>query len=322
MTLLFEKTLEQSTPFKTSLLCEEEQIEEAEDNDDVNDFVFEALTAFAQAVDDEVLEKSSEYNLEGTLDDFCSWQEFDEDTIDLLKGCLVAVSKEAFGEGTDEDIRSTLRILRTTPATTYTTPNKSGLQPLPGETGARAFFKQLRVAKHADSYGNDDVFQAKDVKVFDRAKFRYGNPYADFNNQKSTQTALKSPTLNVTMKEAFCAVDSVGMNIKTQWRVLNKLTGNYITKQFDRTQAEELASDLNAEYRRVLLGEIETPSSSLQEGYTLPSLPIQESLKQPLNPRYLQAIEFWFVQDHGRQPAPIKSSEHRRIRFQSRTIVD
>ena len=29
--------------------------------------------------------------------------------------------------------------------------------------------------------GNDDVFRAKDVKVFDRVNHHYGHPYTDFN---------------------------------------------------------------------------------------------------------------------------------------------
>lgn len=262
----------------------QEDVEQIEEEDE-DDLVTSILTNFACMLsEDEVDDPTND--LEGTFDEWCmSTGELSESDTELLKQVLSEVAREAYGKANDENIRGVLRILKTTPATSYTTPNQSGLQPLPGETGVRAFLKQLRVAKHADAFGNDDVFQAKDVNVFHRAKHRYGHPYTDFNNQRSTQTALKNPTLNVhsEAEEPFTAIDSVGLGINVHYRVLNTLTGEYLTKKIDKRQAESVASDLNSEYRRVLLGEIETP---LQEEYTLPALPIQESLRQPLNPAY------------------------------------
>jgi hypothetical protein len=100
---------------------------------------------------------------------------------------------------------------------------------LAGEQGVKEFLKKLIVHKMGEPYGNDDAFSAKDVKPYDRAANRHGHPYADYNNQRPTQRGLANPTLNVALqKEAFAAVDSVGMG-EPMFRVVNVLTGEYVT---------------------------------------------------------------------------------------------
>jgi hypothetical protein len=172
----------------------------------------------------------------------------------------------------------------------YTTPNKDGMQPLPNEKGVRAFLQQLKVSKYGDPVGNDAAFQAKDVKTFDRPKNRYGHPYADFNNQKSTQTPLANPRLNV-QTEAFRAVDSVGQGMRHQWKVLNRLTNEYVThRMLNKEDAIEMASNLNKEFLRTLT-ELNVPQVQHRQ---LPATPLQEGLfvhDQARMNSYVAAIE-------------------------------
>jgi len=140
------------------------------------------------------------------------------------------------------------------------TPNEEGMTPLPQETAARAFLKTLPIQAHPDPYGNEDAFSAKDVSVFQRAKNNYGYDYktqGDFNNQQSTKNVhvLRNPTLNVSTEEAFVAVDSVGLGSRTAWRVVNKLTNEYITRSIQKEDAERIADELNARFNQELLSE-------------------------------------------------------------------
>ena len=139
------------------------------------------------------------------------------------------------------------------------TPNEKGMTPLPQEPGARAFLKTLKVSAHPDPYGNDDSFSAKDVSVFQRAKNNYGYDYktqGDFNDQGApNKHVLRNPTLNVSNEEAFIAVDSVGLGFVVDYRVVNKLTNEYVTRKMHKEEAEELAAELNAEFEEILIQE-------------------------------------------------------------------
>jgi hypothetical protein len=96
---------------------------------------------------------------------------------------------------------------------------------------------------------------ADHYKAFDRDANRMGRNYSyanDWNDQRPTWP-LANPDLNVNsgatdQKEAFAAVDAVGMGAKTHWRVYNKLTRDYVTKQMHQEQAQQVAAELNAEF--------------------------------------------------------------------------
>jgi hypothetical protein len=128
------------------------------------------------------------------------------------------------------------------------------MTPEAGETSTKRFLSQLRTFKHPDPYGNKSL-DADHYKAFDREANRYGRNYSyanDWNNQRPTWP-LANPELNVNsgatdQKEAFAAVDAVGMGAKTHWRVYNKLTGDYVTKQMHEEQAQQVAAELNAEF--------------------------------------------------------------------------
>ena len=69
---------------------------------------------------------------------------------------------------------------------------------------------------------------------------------------------LANPTLNVdTNNKAFEAVNSVGMAVKVHYRVMNKLTNEYVTSQTEKTYAEEIAADLNRDFAKSLPKELQ-----------------------------------------------------------------
>jgi hypothetical protein len=162
------------------------------------------------------------------------------------------------------------------------------MTPLPGETSTKSFLKKLTVAQYADPYGNDYL---GGVKAFDREANRYGYNYSaknDFNNQKP-EWPLANPSLNVNTgrtdeSRVFEAIDAVGLGALIHWRVLNTLTGEYVTKQVHKEDATRIARDLNNEFVK-LLGE------ARKENAPIASLPIQEGLHTELNPKYLQALQ-------------------------------
>jgi hypothetical protein len=206
-------------------------------DDEDSAFVLEALTAFAQDLEANELDEDSDSDLETIFDAWCECCEItDPATIDILKGVLVETAKEAFGEGSDSDIRSLLSVLKTTPKVTYTTPNKEGMTPLAGEHGVKAFLTQLKVAKYGDAYGNDG-FDASKYKAFDREKNHFGYNYSaanDYNNQKPSRP-LQNPTLNVStdnkaFEAVYRAVDSVGQGFRHQYKVANLPSRRYLCK--------------------------------------------------------------------------------------------
>jgi hypothetical protein len=216
--------------------------------------VIEVFKVFANGLDDTS-------DLEEQFDDFCKWMEYDAEESQALVECLVESTKNILGDAEDNQIKSFLADLnKPYPKPSKTSPNKSGMTA--GETGIRKFLQSLTVAAHGDPYGNNWGKDA--VKVFDRKADRYGHDNVEFNLQPNKP--LRNPTLNV----AFEAVDSVGMGQLNQWRVVNALTGNYVTTPLRKEEAIVLASRLNDQYvsevERQLDEAIESSNSSGQ-GY-------------------------------------------------------
>jgi hypothetical protein len=124
--LLFEKGLEQTisphakalaegsdTPFADARLAE---LHGDGDGDDDDHQITDILTAFAHELTDDALSESSEHDLEAVLDVWCGHYSIDETAIHVMKGVLVETAKEAYGIGTDDEIRKVLKVLRTTPS--------------------------------------------------------------------------------------------------------------------------------------------------------------------------------------------------------------
>jgi hypothetical protein len=148
LTNLFEQHL-MSTKYRG---LSNEPLDEEITEDDVNQ-----LTAILQTFADGLCPDT---DLEEQCYQFAEYMEWDdEDDVDCFKAMLAEFDTQDGGDQTDESIRSTLKILASRPAVTYTTPNKDGdpTTPLPNEKGVAAFLKSLKVAKHADYAGNDDV---------------------------------------------------------------------------------------------------------------------------------------------------------------------
>jgi hypothetical protein len=94
-------------------------------DDQDSEYVLETLTAFAHDLEaNELLdEDDSDTCLETIFDTWAEcYQIPDQYTINVLKGVMVETAKEAFGEGSDSDIRSLMKTLATTPTVSYTTP--------------------------------------------------------------------------------------------------------------------------------------------------------------------------------------------------------
>jgi hypothetical protein len=94
MNMLFEQHL-RATSFLTIPLNEEtEQVNEDEVLTDI-------LTEFAQFI---AKDDDEDYDLEAVFEDWCEYQEFSIETVDLLKGILIEAVQQLGGQGIDEDI--------------------------------------------------------------------------------------------------------------------------------------------------------------------------------------------------------------------------
>lgn len=255
-----------------------EAIERSKFENDPDNLV-EAITAFAEGTDDNS-------DLDKSFADFFEHFAVNEHDQNLLLDFLIAASMEIFDEldaEPEEKVRAFLSQMRTYP-----------------QSGSTRTFRNDDLAKNfpIDRYsvdGNDDVFQARDIPVFDLVKNRYGNPRVDYNDLPVNHQVLANPRLNVAV-----AIDSVGQNQNHQWRVVRN--GRYVTQRMmSKNEAIQLAQQLNQNAEQ--LQEMETVEEALtrkqtreerglkEKEKTLPSIPMHEGLLQPLNPCYLQAID-------------------------------
>jgi hypothetical protein len=225
--------------------------------------VTEFLKGFADGLDDSD-------DLCTYFDQFCEANEISEDDAGYLQDILIEAAKQASGgEGTDDEINSFLKQLNQPfPKPEKRLPNQDGMTPLSGEGAIKALLQQHPISAFPDPFGNRS-FSAEKYKAFDRKANRYGYSYSaanDYNNQKPSRS-LANPTINVdTDNKAFEAVDAVGIGAVTHWRVVNKLTNEYVTRQIHKEDAQRIAVDLNQEFVKVLGEAIENPNSSGQ-GY-------------------------------------------------------
>lgn len=248
MTLLFEKHLEMTTP---GVLRGSDTPFADEYRDELAENVTEVLRTFANGLDESA-------DLGTSFDSFCHHYELSEEDAAWIQDVLIETTKLAFGgrrDADDDAIRSFLKTLsQPFPKPTKTPPNQDGMTPRAGEHAIKEFLRKLEVAKHPDPFGNDG-YSADKYKAFDREANRYGRNYSyknDYNNQTPSRP-LANPTLNVdTGNKAFEAVDSVGMGVPMHFRVVNKLTNEYVTKPIHKEEALQIASDLNREFEQVL----------------------------------------------------------------------
>jgi hypothetical protein len=232
--------------FEQHLLKTAAEAAEARQVTESNELIADAITGFAQSL--ETVEDWTDLGESWAL--WCELNELSEDAIEVLQNTMIEASEQAYGGAEDHQIKSLLKILaQPFPKAGSTTPNKEGMTPEAGETSTRGFLKQLKVAAHPDPYGNDYL---GGVKAYDREANRHGYNYSyknDFNNQRPTWP-LANPSLNVNTgatdeSRVFEAIDAVGIGAKVHYRVVNKLTGEYVTRNMHQEQAEEIAADLN-----------------------------------------------------------------------------
>jgi hypothetical protein len=206
---------------------------------------------FAEGIDPDT-------SLEDNVQQFSEHMELDDEDSETFIGLLNDLLESA--EVQDEDTAKSFlaSLAKPYPKAERRYPNQEGMTPLSGETGTRAFLKNLPVDAHPDPYGNEG-FSADKYKAFDREKNRFGCNYSaknDYNN-RSPDYPLQNPILNVNTSRSnvYEAIDSVGMGIKVHYRVLNKLTNEYVTHKIEKDQAEQIAADLNNQMHKQSLDE-------------------------------------------------------------------
>ena len=256
MNMLFTETLKRSSPltamdFKPFLM---EGVEHLTEDDIVVDDLHAMLTDFTASIDDLENDDLAEC-LEAYADD--------EEEQQSLAEILCTLTERATGSASDASIKQFLSVFGASRKGTITSVGAYGGVPA-GSDGTKSFLKSLVVLKNPYLHlSNEKSFTAADVRVFERSKNRYGvPPDADYNATKPSPGDSPYPLANflqnVSVKaEAYTPVDSIGMNHKMHWRVLDNLTGTYCTKMIEKSQACEIAAGLNNEYALVLAEEIE-----------------------------------------------------------------
>ena len=214
-------------------------------DEDTQDFIA-FLTILSDSLDDTL-------DLEEQIDQFADINDLDEN---VLKHTLIEIAAGATGgQGNDRDIRRFLKALSQKPTTTTRHPNSSGMTPFATEKAVKDFLRSLPVSVQADPYHNTG-FDAVRYKQFDRTKNQYGHDNVEFNNQKPSRP-LANPTLNVNTgrtdeARAFEAIDAVGFGSKVSWRVVNRLTNEYVTRYIHVEDAKQIAAELNNDFQRAL----------------------------------------------------------------------
>jgi hypothetical protein len=218
-------------------------------------------------------------DLEEHFNAFVDINELPETEAEFLETALIEATQNVFGKhATDARVKAFLKTLSKQPGITKTTPNKSGMTA--AESGIRKFLASLTVDKHDDTYGNRGI-DAANYKQFNRhGKNNYGHDNVEFNLQPNRP--LVNPRFNVSVREAFAAVDSVGMGMNHQYKVVNVLTGEYVSRMINKDVAEEIAADLNNDFAVALQESRKQPSPN-----EIASLPIQEGLHRPIPRSYL-----------------------------------
>jgi hypothetical protein len=164
---------------------------------------------------------------------------------DALCGSTQRAFKINESEVDESSVRSFLELLsKPFPKadTSTSVADHTGYQPHPSEAAAIAALKLHRVSKYPEPFGNDWL---GGVRQFDRLKHRYGKANVDVNAM-SAVNQLASPILR-TSNEAFVAMDSQGLGMPHQYRVLNTIRNEWVSPQMHMRDAIVMAQELNAE---------------------------------------------------------------------------
>ena len=156
----------------------------------------------------------------------------------------------------ESDVRSFLALLNKPfgkADTSTTVDDMDGYRPHKDETGARAFLRQLKIARHPEPYGNDFL---GGVKQFNRhGKNNFGHDQIDYDFA-SARGQLSNPILNVDADKqyeaVFSAEDSQGMGFRHQYRLLNRVTNQWCSPQMNKEDCEAAAAELNGEMAQLI----------------------------------------------------------------------
>jgi hypothetical protein len=164
---------------------------------------------------------------------------------DALCGSTQRAFKINESEVDESSVRSFLELLSEPfpeADTSTSVADQTGYQPHPSETAATAALKLHRVSKYPEPFGNDWL---GGVKQFDRLKHRYGKANVNVNAM-SAVNQLANPILR-TSNEAFVAMDSQGLGMPHQYKVLNTIRNEWVSPQMHMRDAIVMAQELNAE---------------------------------------------------------------------------
>jgi hypothetical protein len=266
--------------------------------------ITEALQPFAHFLELDQLDESEDTNIDlsASYDNFIELYSIDEESAEYIAAVILESSQKMFGDSEDDTAIHFLRQLSKSLETERGEINKSGMTVPNTQIGSKAVLALHPVSRVKDAFGNLG-FSSDRYQYFPRGENRFGKE-AEFKdpNQAYNQIGgfpLMNPVLNVNTAggaanlakklpsgRAFESVDAVGIGAITHYRVLNKLSGQFVTNQIHKEQADEIAAGLNHEYEQVLsehpdlIKEFERATSKPSE---IPATNLQEGLNNHSN---------------------------------------
>ena len=267
--------------------------------------ITEPLQLFAHFLELDQLdeEEDTSIDLSASYDNFIELYSIDEESAEYIAAVILESSQKMFGDSEDDTAIHFLRQLSKPLETERGEINKTGMTPLKNEIGSKALLSMHPMSKVKDAFGNLG-FSADKYTYFPRGENRYGKE-AEFKDPSQAYNSaggfpLMSPLINVNCGNggnanlakklpsgrAFESVDGVGIGSLVHYRVLNKLTGEYVTGQIHKEQADEIANDLNQTMHQTLaenpelIKEFEPATSMPSE---IPATPLEEGLNDHSN---------------------------------------
>ena len=203
------------------------------------------LKAFAESV--------SEFEeLSDTMERFAIANGFSPADLSYLEDVLIESTQRAFNinEADDESTRSFLALLHKPfpkAETRYPNAPGSGMEPNAGEGAIRKMLRQHPINAYPQPFG---------TKAYDAATYKQANKMPHYGPDKNVGFNAQKPSrplanyiqnVNQTSNEAFVAIDSQGMGMPHQYRVLNTIRNEWVSPQIHMRDALVMAQELNAE---------------------------------------------------------------------------
>ena len=261
--------------------------------------ITEALQLFAHFLELDQLdeEEDTSIDLSASYDNFIELYSIDEESAEYIAAVILETSQEIFGDSEDDTAIHFLRQLAKPLETERGEINKDGMTVPNTQIGSKAVLAMHPVSKIKDAFNNTS-FSADKYTYFPRGENRYGHE-AEFKDPNQAYNKiggfpLMNPILNVNTAggsanmakklpsgRAYESIDSVGLSNPMHFRVMSKLTGEYVTKfGVPKEEVDQIADELNQlfqeqlaanpelikEFERATSLPSEVPVTHLQEG--------------------------------------------------------